>query len=59
MALTHANGPSVIQVRTQDVMPVHLGNTIIDVLQRYQPQLESGALITVDEHKSRVRILPI
>jgi predicted nuclease of predicted toxin-antitoxin system len=59
LALTHANGPSVIQIRTQDVMPDQLGNTMIQVLKLYKTQLESGALITVDDQKSRVRILPI
>lgn len=59
LALTHANGPSVIQVRTQDVLPHHLENIVIEVLRRYETQLENGALITIDEYKSRIRILPI
>jgi predicted nuclease of predicted toxin-antitoxin system len=59
LALTHARGPSVIQVRTQDVMPATLGDTLTRILRRYEAALEKGALITVDEAKSRVRILPI
>ena len=58
LAVTHATGPSVIQVRTQNVMPNSLENILIPVLRRYESLLTSGALITVEERKSRVRILP-
>jgi len=51
--------PSVIQVRTQDVSPDHLGPLILSALRAHGTSLESGALLTVDESKSRVRILPI
>jgi predicted nuclease of predicted toxin-antitoxin system len=59
LAATQAETPSVIQVRTQDVLPVYLESLIIQVLRQFDLQLESGALITVDENRSRVRILPI
>ncbi|CAN5524433.1 hypothetical protein BH10CHL1_BH10CHL1_42690 [soil metagenome] len=59
LALTRENGPSVIQVRTEDVMPESLGNIVIQVIERYKRELNEGALITVDERKARVRILPI
>ena len=54
-------GPSVIQLRTQDVLPANdrLKRVLLDVLRRYQSQLEHGALISVDESRSRVRLLPI
>ena len=51
--------PSVLQVRTQDVSPAHLGPLVLSALQAHREALESGALLTVDESKSRVRILPI
>jgi predicted nuclease of predicted toxin-antitoxin system len=59
LALTQAESPSVIQVRTQDVTPAHLETTIIEVLQHYESLLETGALIVIDEGRSRVRILPL
>ena len=59
LAITYAEGPSVIQVRTQDVLPDPLGNIIITILQQYSDLLEKGALIVVDENKLRVRILPL
>ena len=58
LALTRAESPSVIQVRTQDVFPEVLGDRLVKVLREHQSALEKGALLTVDEGKSRVRILP-
>lgn len=59
LAVTHAQGPSVIQVRTQDVTPDHLGSIVINAVRQYRAILESGALIIVDETKARARILPL
>ncbi len=59
LAVGQAGGPSVIQVRTQDVTIGHLEALIVDALVRYADLLERGALITLDESKSRVRILPL
>ena len=59
LAHSKDGGPSVIQVRTQDVSPKHLGPTLLRVLQAHREALEKGALLTIDESKSRVRILPI
>lgn len=59
LAASQAGGPSVIQVRVQDVLPGHLAGVVIDALHRYRSFLEAGALITVDEDRARVRILPI
>ncbi len=58
LATTRAQGPSVIQVRAQDVMPRTLGKRLARILRQYESSLEKGALITVDENKSRVRVLP-
>ena len=59
LAQTERTGPSVIQVRTQDVTPEHLGNLVLSVLSAHGTALADGALITVDETRARVRILPI
>ncbi len=59
LALTGASGPSVIQVRTQDILPSHLSARLIQVLEDANGFLESGALIVVDEGRSRLRILPL
>jgi len=59
LALTRDSGPSVIQVRTHDVLPAHLEQLAITATRTYEPQLQQGAIVTVDESRSRVRILPI
>ena len=59
LALTGAESPSVIQARTQDVTPAHLEAPIIEILRNHQSLLETGALIVLDEGRSRVRILPL
>lgn len=59
LAATQDKGPSVIQIRTQDVMVDHLGPILLSVLKTHQSSLETGALIVVDEVRCRVRILPL
>ena len=59
LALTQAESPSVIQVRTQDVTPHYLEAMVIGAVNEYGSSLEAGALIALDEGKSRVRILPL
>lgn len=59
LALTHAAGPSVLQVRGQDVLPDHMASIVVAAIELYQSYLAGGALVVVDEAKSRVRILPI
>lgn len=59
LAATRAEGPSVFQVRTQDVTPAHLEPLVVAALRSHEAALQDGALVTVDETRSRVRILPI
>jgi len=59
LALTERTGPSVIQVRTQDVTPRRLRDLVLSVLATHGPALAAGALITIDEARARARILPI
>jgi predicted nuclease of predicted toxin-antitoxin system len=59
IAQTRADGPSVLQVRTQDVLPAAIGLIVIDVIGTYAEELKQGAIITIDELMARVRILPI
>jgi hypothetical protein len=53
VALTHAEGSSVIQVRAEDVLPEHLGDIVFKALRQYQVHLEAGVLIVVDEDTCR------
>jgi predicted nuclease of predicted toxin-antitoxin system len=59
LAHTRGTGPSVVQVRGIDLLPDSLGPLVVRALRRFAAELERGALVTVDETKARVRILPI
>lgn len=59
LALTHAAGPSVLQVRTQDVLPDRMERVVIAALRQHDADLASGALVVVDASRYRVRVLPI
>ncbi len=59
LAVTRGEGPSVFQVRTQDVTPGYLEKIVIRALQQHRLLLEQGALVVVDETKARARILPL
>jgi predicted nuclease of predicted toxin-antitoxin system len=59
LALTRARGPSVLQLRSDDVLPDHSEGIVIAALKQHETDLSVGALVVVDERKCRVRVLPI
>jgi predicted nuclease of predicted toxin-antitoxin system len=59
LAATGALGPSVVQVRTQDVTPAAISTVVIAALKQHHAALLQGALVTIDLLATRVRILPI
>jgi len=59
LAAQKANGPSVIQVRSQDVLPSAIGEAVLRAIRAAQPHLEKGALVTVDAIRQRMRLLPL
>lgn len=59
LALSHAAGPSVLQVRAQDVLPTQLERSVVAALEQHEADLSAGALVVVDVHRNRVRVLPI
>ncbi len=59
LAATRALGPSVIQVRTHDVLPARIGELVARVLRERAAEIERGSVVTIDERDARVRLLPI
>lgn len=59
LALTHAESPSIVQVRSQKVLPEHIGSVVLSALKRYEQELAAGALVVVELTRNRVRILPL
>ena len=59
LSLSRAAGPSVFQVRTQDILPSTIGSLVVRTLQQHGAALEAGAIVVLDASSSRARILPI
>lgn len=59
VALSQASVPTVITFRLEDMRPVQVNRFLIEVLDRFTPELETGALISVNEGGVRVRPLPV
>ena len=59
LALSRATGPSVLQLRSQKVLPEDMAPLVAATLRRYEEALAAGALVVVEEGRSRVRVLPL
>jgi predicted nuclease of predicted toxin-antitoxin system len=59
LALNGSSGPSVLQVRTQDITSAAIGPLVLANLRRFERELRDGALIVIERSRSRVRILPL
>lgn len=59
LAASNAEGPSVIQMRMQDVMPSSVGLLLINVLRANESLWDAGVLAIVDSAKARLRVLPL
>jgi predicted nuclease of predicted toxin-antitoxin system len=58
LAAAHADKPSVIQIRMDDLFPDASATPVISALQNLSAEIEQGALITISPHKTRIHILP-
>ncbi len=59
LAASGVNGPSVIQLREQDISPDHSAPVNVELLERFADQLARGALVSLDTFTRRVRLLPL
>ena len=59
LAASGAAGPSVVQIRSDDVSPEALSERLLSVLREHELALEEGALLVVDPVRLRLRILPL
>lgn len=61
-ALLAASGqsqPSVLQIRTQDILPASIGTLVCAAITQFSGQLAAGAIVVVDRSRNRVRLLPL
>lgn len=59
LAATQGKKPSVVQIRSDEVSPQVIGQQLIDALLQMRAELESGALLTLDTSRARLRLLPL
>jgi predicted nuclease of predicted toxin-antitoxin system len=59
LAETDATAPSVIQVRVQDLLAAETAIAIAGAAATAAPALGRGAIVTIHEDRSRIRILPL
>ncbi|NJK92639.1 MAG: DUF5615 family PIN-like protein [Blastochloris sp.] len=51
--------PSVIQARVENPTPEFIGSAVLTVLSQFAVELNQGAIITILNDRTKVRILPI
>ena len=59
LATTDATSPSVIQVREQDLLATATADAIVGAIRTAAPALARGAVVTIHDDRSRIRILPL
>ena len=59
LALSNAASPSVVRVRLEGLRGAELASLVERVLALCEEDLRAGAMVTVDEHTVRVRLLPL
>jgi predicted nuclease of predicted toxin-antitoxin system len=59
LAATGTTGPSVIQIRAADLRPTALGDLLLLAIERVPEELASGALVTLEPDRTRLRVLPL
>lgn len=51
--------PSVVQIRTQDLLSETVVGIVASALEAHRDDVERGALLSIDEGGTRVRMLPL
>jgi len=59
LAETNSTGPSVVQVRVGNLRPEAIGLKVIAALKQSAGTLDTGALVSIDPKKTRIRVLPL
>ena len=59
LAITHGKKPSVIQTRTGVQRTDKIGGLVVNAIKMLAADIENGALVTIDQSKTRVTLLPL
>ena len=59
LAVTDSDGPSVVQIRADDIAPDAIAPMVVAGLRQMAAELGDGALLTIDAAGTRLRLLPL
>ena len=59
LAASASATPSVVQIRTQDLLSDEVVSTVVHAIEAHQDHIQRGALLSIDEAATRVRVLPL
>jgi predicted nuclease of predicted toxin-antitoxin system len=59
LAATSGRAPSVVQIRMQDLLSDAAVNFVARALEVYREEVDGGALLSIDESGTRIRMLPL
>ncbi|MDP2141440.1 MAG: DUF5615 family PIN-like protein [Gammaproteobacteria bacterium] len=59
LAATRGLKPSVIQIRAERTAPEFIGVQVVTAIRQMETELRSGALLTIDPKRTRLRVLPL
>ena len=59
LAASAGASPSVVQIRTQDLLSDVAVSIVAKALDAHRDDIERGALLSIDEAATRVRLLPL
>lgn len=59
LAATSGTKPSVVQLRSDNLDPDVIGSKVIAALRQLESELQSGAIVSIDPQRTRMRLLPL
>lgn len=59
LAASASATPSVVQIRTQDLLSDEVVSTVVHAIEAHRGHIQRGALLSIDEAATRVRVLPL
>ena len=59
LAVSHGEKPSVIQTRTGVQGHNRIGDIVVSAIKMLAVDIEKGAIVTIDQNKTRVTLLPL
>ena len=59
LAATQGRSPSVLQLRSDLLTPEFIGPAVLAAIHQTQQELTSGALVSIDAARARLRLLPL